>query len=97
MSNVEETTVKGQYMMYRGKPLVREGQQLCYGSMDDKYVLVLGIMSVRKYGGTEVPDQILVQIQSTADKTVIKFGMKNGLYEAFEYGLNWLDAELRKG
>ncbi len=85
------------YTMYRGKPLVREGQQICYGSMDDKYILFLGIMSTKKVGEHDVPDQILVQIQSTgADKKVVKYGMKNGLYEAFEYGLIWLDTELKK-
>ena len=93
MENILE---KGKYIMYRGKPLVREGQQIYYGSMDDKYVLFLGIMSTKKMGDKDVPDQVLIQIQSTDDKKVVKFGMKNGLYEAFEYGLIWLDTELKK-
>ncbi len=88
-------TVNGKYMMFRGKPLVREGQQLCYGDMNDKYVLVLGIMSEKEMNGKKVPDEIFIQIQSTADHKVVKFGKKNGLYEAFEYGLIWLDTELR--
>ena len=94
---MENTISKDKYIMYRGKPLVREGQQIYYGNMDDKYVLFLGIMSTKKMGDKDVPDQILIQIQSTADKKVVKFGMKNGLYEAFEYGLIWLDTELKKG
>ncbi len=85
------------YMMYRGKPLVREGQQICYGSMEDKYILFLGIMSTKNVDGKDVPDQIIIQIQSTEDKKVVKYGMKNGLYEAFEYGLIWLNSELAKG
>ncbi len=88
---------KDKYLMFRGKPLVREGQQIIYGSMEDKYVLFLGIMSTKKVGDKEVPDQIMIQIQSTEDKKVVKFGMKNGLHEAFEYGLIWLDTELKKG
>lgn len=87
---------KDKYMMYRGKPLVRDGQQIYYGSMDDKYVLFLGIMTTKKVGDKDVPDQVLIQIQCTEDKKVVKFGMKNGLYEAFEYGLIWLDTELKK-
>lgn len=85
----------GNYLMFRGKPLVREGQQICWGDMNDKYVLVLGIMSTKKVGGKDVPDQILIQIQSTSDGKVVKFGSKNGLYEAFEYGMIWLDSELK--
>ena len=88
---------KDKYTMFRGKPLVREGQQIIYGSMEDKYVLFLGIMSTKKVGDKEVPDQVMIQIQSTDDKKVVKFGMKNGLHEAFEYGLIWLDTELKKG
>ncbi len=93
---MENIIGKDKYIMYRGKPLVREGQQIYYGSMDDKYVLFLGIMSTKKMGDQDVPDQVLIQIQSTEDKKVVKFGMKNGLYEAFEYGLIWLDTELKK-
>ena len=88
-------TVDGKYLMLHGKPLVREKQQICYGDMNDKYVLVLGIMSTKVYKGKEVPDQVLIQIQSTSDGKVVKVGSKNGLYEAFEYGLIWLDSELK--
>ncbi|MBQ8509252.1 MAG: hypothetical protein IJ493_05020 [Clostridia bacterium] len=91
------STVNGKYMMYRGKPLVREGQQLCYGNMNDKYVLVLGIMSTKKVGNKELPDQIMIMIQRTGeDKTVVKSGIKNGLQEAFDYGIIWLETELAK-
>ena len=51
----------GKYLMFRGKPLVRDGQQICWGDMKDKYVLVLGIMSTKKAGDKEVPDQVLSQ------------------------------------
>ena len=90
------TLSKDKYIMYRGKPLVREGNQICYGNMDDKYILFLGIMTTKRVGDKDVPDQVLIQIQSTEDKKVVKFGMKNGLYEAFEYGVIWLETELRK-
>ena len=53
-------------------------------------------MTTKKVADKDVPDQVMIQIQSTEDKKVVKFGMKNGLYEAFEYGLIWLDTELRK-
>lgn len=88
-------TVNGKYLMFRGKPLVRDGQQICWGDMNDKYVLVLGIMSTKQVKNKTVPDQVLIQIQSTADGKVVKVGSKNGLYEAFEYGMIWLDTELK--
>lgn len=88
-------TTNGKYLTFRGKPLVREDRQICYGDMKDKYVLVLGIISTKSMNGKEVPDEILIQIQSTDDHKVVKFGKKNGLYEAFEFGLIWLDNELK--
>lgn len=85
------------YLMYRGKPLVREGQQIFYGSMDDKYILFLGIMSTKEVNGKQVPDDIMIQIQSTeTDHKVVRVGKKNGLYEAFEFGCIWLESELKK-
>ena len=90
------TIANDKYILYKGKPLVREGQQIIYGSMEDKYVLFLGIMTTKKVADKDIPDQVMIQIQSTDDKKVVKFGMKNGLYEAFEYGLIWLETELKK-
>ena len=52
-------------------------------------------MSTKKAGDKEVPDQVLIQIQSTDDGKVVKVGSKTGLYEAFEYGMIWLESELR--
>ena len=30
---------KNQYVLYRGLPLVRDGDMLCYGDLDEKYIL----------------------------------------------------------
>jgi len=89
--------MSAKHIMYLGKPLVRQGQQLCWGNPTDKYVLVLGVLSTKKVEGGEIPDQMLIQIQSTSDKKVVKVGSKNGFAEAFEYGSIWLETELRKG
>ena len=36
-----KATVGGKYLEYKGKPLVREGDTICYGDMDDKCILIL--------------------------------------------------------
>ena len=95
-NRMSNTALADGYTMYRGKPLVRQGAQLCWGDLKDKYVLVLGIMTQKKVSGHDIPDQILIQILSTADKKVVRFGTKNGLFEAFEYGSAWLEQELAK-
>ncbi len=94
----EQTLDKDKYLMYLGKPLVREKNALCYGDMTDKYILFMIILSTIKAEGTdyEVPDKILVQILSTdlskpSHERMIKQFEKNGLYSAMDIGLIWLD------
>lgn len=96
----KKNNAKPQYLVYRGKPLVREKNAICYGSMEDKHILFMLILSMKKAesfeDGTEVPDAILVQILSTdtskpAHERVVKQFNKNGLYDAMDIGLVWLD------
>lgn len=91
-----KAVVDGKYLMYRGKPLVREKNAICYGSMEDKYILFLIILTNKKVGETEVPDRVIVQVISTdpaadANAKIYRQGEKHGLYDAFDIGLIWLE------
>ena len=87
--------VSGKYLEYKGKPLVREGNTICYGDMSEKCILILEIMSYKEEGGNQLPDKILIQIIDSKDPNkIIKQGQKNGLYDAFSIGLVWLDRAL---
>ena len=35
----------GNYIMFRDKPFIREKNAICYGRMDDKYILFMLILS----------------------------------------------------
>ena len=84
--------VTGKYLEYKGKPLVREGDTICYGDKADKCFLILEIMSYKKIGDNEIPDKIFIQVVDSKDPgKIIKQGDKNGLYDAFGIGLVWLD------
>ncbi|MBQ7291543.1 MAG: hypothetical protein IJW76_07465 [Clostridia bacterium] len=86
---------QGKYITFKGKPLVREKNIICYGNMEDKYYLFLMILTNKKVGGAEVPDKILVQILSTEEKNkIIKQGEKSGLYDALDIGMIWLERAL---
>lgn len=89
---------KDKYLMYCGKPLVREKNTICYGDMTDKYILFMIILSTKKAEGTDydVPDKILVQILSTdsskpSHERMVKQFDKSGLYSAMDIGIIWLD------
>ncbi len=89
-------TVDGKFLVYKNRPLVREGNTIIYGNMEDKYILSLIIMNEKEYKGKMIPDKIIVQIMKT-DKSlsdgekIVKQDLKSGLYEAFELGMIWLE------
>ncbi len=87
--------------MYKGKPLVRQGQFLFYGYPDDKAILFMNILETKKSGNLDIATRVLVQIQTTGDSArfnekVIKQCEKKSFYDAFEIGLIWLDRELKR-
>ena len=87
-------------LMYKGKPLVRQGRFIFYGFPDDKYILFMNIMDVKKVGELEVATRVLVQIQDTDDEIsfndkVVKQCEKKNFYDAFEIGVIWLERMLK--
>ena len=88
--------VNGKYLMYKERPLVREGNTICYGDKNEKCILILEIMKYKEVNGSKVPDTILIQVIDSKDPNkIIKQGQKAGLYEAFSLGLVWLEMALK--
>ena len=57
MANETRAQVGGEYLYYKDKPLVREGNTICYGDMNEPCILILEIMSyVKNDKGEEVLD-----------------------------------------
>ena len=74
-------------LMYKGKPLVRQGKFVFYGFPDDKAILFMNIVESKKEGDLDIATKVLVQIQSTDDNVsfnqkVIKQCEKNTFYDA---------------
>ena len=86
--------------VYKGKPLVRKDNTICYGDPNDKAILVLTVLTFKDVHGEQVPNDILIQVQST-DKSLsvversLKQGMKKGLFDALDYGISWLNNALQ--
>ncbi|MBE6576803.1 MAG: hypothetical protein E7653_01530 [Ruminococcaceae bacterium] len=97
MAEEKREKVGGKYLEYKGKPLVREGDTICYGDMEDKCILILDILSHKKTPEGDLPDKIWIQVVDSKDQTkILRQGNKEGLYEAFDLGLIWLEHELKK-
>ena len=92
---IESTVgIKGKFLEYKGKPLVRQDNELYYGDMADKFILFMLIMTYKDDAKlqTQVPDKIMVQIIPTdGSGKVEKQGSANGLWEALDLGCAWLE------
>lgn len=80
-------------LTYRGKPVVRCGDEIYYGSMSDKYVCYMKIESCKS--GTDEPDRVLLRLQYTdpdirGKGKIVKETTKNSLAEAFDFACAWL-------
>ncbi|MBQ0015019.1 MAG: hypothetical protein KBS82_06855 [Oscillospiraceae bacterium] len=91
---------KDEFLTYKGKPLVRQGNTLYYGNMYDPFVVMLTIKSTTKDGDMEMAEKVSVQLISTDPeispaKRIIKTSEKTGLYNAMDIGSIWLERALK--
>ncbi len=90
---------KREFPTYKGKPLVRSGDTIYYGSMRDKYVIKMDVKSKKKVGDLEVADKVLVSLMYTdpeirSRKQIVKTSEKDGLYLALDIADAWLTRAL---
>ena len=82
-------------LMYKGHPLRRKGNLVYYGSMGDKYIVVIQIMSTTKEGGLDIADKVHLELQFTdpdlksRDRVVRKSDLPD-LFSAIDMGATWL-------
>jgi len=87
------------FLEYKGKPLVRQGNTIYYGSMADDYIIMLQIKSLKPLGELELADKVSVQLISTnpnlsPKESIIKTTEKKGLYAAMDIADVWLSRAL---
>jgi len=86
-------------LTYKGHPLRRKDTLVYYGSMAQKYIVMLQILDTAERDGVAVPTRVSLQLQLTdpdlkSRDRVLKKGEKNGLYTALDVGAVWLDRAL---
>ena len=86
-------------LTYKGHPLQRTGNMIYYGSMSDKYIVVIQIYETKKVNDLDVATKVSLQLQLT-DQTIklrdriIKKAEKDGLWLAMDVATVWLDRAL---
>ena len=89
------------FLMYKGRPLVRSGNVLYYGSMAEKYVIVMQVLSSKEENGMTMAEKIQIQLMLTDPEVrmkdrIVKKSEKIGLYNAMDIGSIWLERALNE-
>lgn len=87
------------FLMYKGRPLVRSGNVLYYGSMAEDYVIMLQVLTTKNVDDLTMAEKIQVQLLATDPEIrmkdrIIKKSEKVGLYNAMDIGSIWLERAL---
>ena len=86
-------------LVYKGHPLRRKDNIIYFGSMADKYIIMLQILETKKVEDLDVATKVTVQLQRTdpalkSRDRVIKKSEKASLYAAMDVASVWLDRAL---
>ncbi len=84
---------------YKGFPLRRKDNLIYYGSMADKYIIMLQITETKKVKDMDVASKVVVQLQLTdpnlkSRDRVVKKTEKDSLYAAIDVAAVWLERAL---
>ena len=88
-----------EFSTYKGRPLVRCGDEIYYGNMEEPYVIRMQIKSKKEQNGIEIADKVSIQLMATDPylsprKQLVKSSEKKGLYLAMDIGDIWLERAL---
>ena len=88
------------FLNYKGKPLVRKGNEIYYGDMSEKFIVKFEILSSKKDGKLEIADKVSVKLlDSNTDKDIKdrikKESTKDNLFAALDLGFTWLERSLK--
>ena len=86
---------KSGILTYKGHPLRRKDNLIYYGSMADKYIVMIQVMNTEKDGSLELANKVHLQLQLTdpdlksRDRVVKKSDLPD-LFSAVDMGSIWL-------
>ena len=94
-------TKKQEGLMYKSHPLRRVDNLIYYGTMAEKYIIMMQVLESKKEQDLNVATRVSVQLQLT-DPTIksrdriVKKSEKDSLYAAMDIGAIWLDRALKE-
>ena len=90
---------KEKVLEYKGRPLQRTGNIVYYGSMADRYIIMLQILDTKKVKDMDVASKVSVQLQLTdpsikSRDRIVKKSEKDGFWAAMDVATVWLERAL---
>ncbi|MGN0978732.1 MAG: hypothetical protein ACI4PT_00185 [Candidatus Avoscillospira sp.] len=78
---------------------MRKDNLIYYGSMTDKYIVMLQVLESKEQNGVNLATKVSVQLQLTdpnlkARDRIVKKSEKDGFYTALDVGCVWLERAL---
>ena len=95
----EAKAAKTEGLVYRGHPLRRVDNLIYYGSMADKYIIMMQVLDTKTVQDLKVATKVSVQLQLTdpdlrSRDRIVKRSEKDSLYAAMDIGAIWLERAL---
>ena len=92
-------TPKAEGLIYKGHPLRRVDNLIYYGTMAEKYIIMMQVMSTKKEQDLDLATKVSIQLQLTdpdlkSRDRVVKKSEKDSLYAAMDIAAIWLDRAL---
>lgn len=92
---------KAEGLMYKGHPLRRVGNFIYYGTMAEKYIIMMQILETKKDKDLDLATKVSVQLQLTdpelkSRNRIVKKSEKDSLYAAMDIGAIWLERALKE-
>ena len=97
-----ETKDKSKTLEYKGRPLRRKDNLIYYGSMSDKYIIMLQVVETKSFEDLNLASRVVVQLQLTdsdlkSRDRVVKKSEKTSFFEAIDVAAVWLERALAAG
>ena len=95
----ETKSAKAEGLMYKGHTLRRVDNLIYYGTMAEKYIIMMQVLESKKEQDLNVATKVSVQLQLTdpnlkSRDRVVKKSEKDSLYAAMDVAAIWLDRAL---
>ena len=95
----ETKSAKAEGLMYKGHPLRRVDNLIYYGTMAEKYIIMMQVLDTKTVQDLKVATRVSVQLQLTDPDLkfrdrIVKKSEKDSLYAAMDIAAIWLERAL---